>query len=84
MQYKELRELVYNYPTKHKQGFIASEMEEILSKFPGINIEKYNNAMMGNTCLLDENDGIITYHCDLLTALSCGIENRNAKPYEFD
>lgn len=84
MKYKELSDFVYNYSTKHTQGFIKSEMEEVLSKFPGINMEKYNSAMMGNTCMLDENDGIITYHCDLLTALRCGLENRDVKWFEFD
>ena len=84
MKDKKLEELVYNYPTKHKQGFIKSEMEDILTKFPDINIDKYNDAMMGNTCMWNENDGIITYHCDLLTALSCGINGRDVKWFESD
>lgn len=84
MEYKELKDLVYNYPTKHKQGFIASEQKEILSKFPDINMEKYNDAMMGNTCMLDENDGAIIYHCDILKALICGIEQRSLNVFEWD
>lgn len=84
MKYEELRDLVYNYPTKHKEGFIASEEKELLSKFPNINMEKYNDAMTCNTCMLDENDGVITYHYDILKALSCGIENREIRWFEFD
>lgn len=84
MKYKELRDLVYNYPTKHKEGFIVSEENEILSKFPDINMKKYNEAMMGNTCMINEQDGTIIYHCDILKALSCGIEQRDLKPWEFD
>lgn len=84
MNYKELSGLVYNYPTKHKEGFIATEEKDLLSKFPNINMEKYNNAMTGNTCMLNEEDGIIMYHCDILKALNCGIENRDLTIYEWD
>ena len=84
MNYKELSDLVYNYPTKQKAGFIASEEKDLLSKFSDINMGKYNEAMTGNTCMLDENDGVITYHCDILKALRCGIENREIMWFEFD
>lgn len=30
MKYEELRDLVYNYPTKHKEGFIALNLRIIM------------------------------------------------------
>ena len=82
---KKLYDLVYNYPTKHKEGFIQTEQEELIKQFPDINMDKYNNAMMGNTCMMDkETGGFIIYHCDVLTALRCGLENRDMYAWECD
>jgi len=78
-----IEKLINEYPTKYKEGFTPSEEKKLLSKFPDINMDKYNSAMMGNTCMIID-DEIITYHCDMITALKCGIENRNMKWYEFD
>lgn len=80
----DLRDLVYNYKTKHEEGFIQSEIDELLSKFPDFNKDKFDDALMGCTCMYDEEDGFIMYHCDILTAVRCGLENRNIKWYEFD
>jgi hypothetical protein len=79
-----LEEIVYKYPTKHMIGFTELEQKEMLDLFENINMDKYNNAMMGNTCMMDAEDGIITYHCDVLTALKCAIENRNQTLLEWD
>lgn len=79
-----IRNIVYDYPTKSQFGFIQSELKTLLSWFPTINMDKFNDAMMGNTCMLDENDEIINYHCDVYKALICGIENRDLKLEEFD
>ena len=67
---KNIKEKVYNFKTKYKEGFIQSEIETLLKDYPKINIEKFNNALMGNTCMLI-NDEIITYHCDIEKALLC-------------
>jgi len=81
---KELENLVYNYKTTHKQGFLFSEEMEILKQFPDINIDKYNDAMRGNTCQMDEKGGFIIYHCDVFHALLCGLENRDLTLEEWD
>ena len=82
---KKLYDLVYNYPTKNKSGFVSSEQEELLKQFPNINKEKYYNALCGITCMMDkETNGFIIYHCDILTALHCGLENRKMYTYEWD
>ena len=77
------KEKVYSFKTKYKQGFIQSEIDELLEEFPNINMEKFNNALMGNTCMV-KNDEIIQYHCDIEKALYCGMENRNLRNEEWD
>jgi len=82
---KKLYDLVYDYPTKNEYGFIASEQEELLKQFPDINKEKYENALCGITCMMDgKTGGFIIYHCDILIALRCGLENRNPTIAEWD
>jgi len=79
-----LYKLVYNYKTKHKIGFLDYEQDELIKMFPDIDMKKYNDAMMCNTCEKHEKDGFIMYHCDVLTALRCGIEKRDMNLFEFD
>jgi len=82
---KKLYDLVYTYKTKSEYGFISAEQEELLKQFPEINMEKYENALCGITCMMDEEtNGFIIYHCDILTALRCGLENRDMYAYEWD
>lgn len=78
-----LQNMVYKWKTKYEEGFIQEEQEELLKKFPNINMEKYNKAMYGNTCMIRD-DKIITYHCDIYKALLCGIENRELTLGEWD
>lgn len=80
---KCLEDYVNTYPVKSKWGFNPDELKEIISEFPDINMDKFNNAMMGNTCMMEEGQ-IITYPCDVVTALRCGIENRDINLSEWD
>jgi len=82
-QYSELENIVYEYPTKYKEGFLENEEKNLLSKIVGINMDKYYSALQGNTCMLKE-EGIISYHCDILNALVCGLENRDLNFLEWD
>ena len=84
MQKKSLKDLVYSYPTKSKYGFTDSEQKEIIKNFPNINMEKYYSAMFGNTCMMNDDKEIISYHVDVLKALRCGIENRDLNESEWD
>jgi len=81
--YKKLEDKVYKYPTKSKYGFHNDELETLLKDYPDINMDKFNEAMMGNTCMIDEG-GVIMYHCDIFVALKCGIENRELTIEEWD
>lgn len=75
--------IVYNYQTKYKHGFIRSEIQEILDMFPNINKSKFDDALFGITAMIIDNNMII-YHCDIEKALHCGLENRELRSYEWD
>ena len=79
----KLEQKVYEFPTKNKEGFVKAELDTLLKDFPKINTEKFNNALMGNTCMIID-DEIIMYHCDIYKALLCGIENRELRGEEWD
>lgn len=79
-----IKETVDSYKTKYKQGFTSSEVDDIVkTSYSDINMDKFNNALRGNTCMLIDNE-IIFYHCDIIKALKCGVENRDLYPYEWD
>ena len=80
-----LEKLVYGFRTKHKEGFTDRELKRLLSTIgkDNINMEKYNSALTGITCMVIDEEMVI-YHCDVLTALRCGMENRDIKSYEWD
>ena len=76
-------ELVYNYPTKYELGFTNSEIEDVLKKFPNINREYYENALMGVTvCMV--NDEMITFSCDVENALICGLKKTDLVGVKWD
>lgn len=81
--WQEIEDKVYGTRTKHKEGFTNKELELLLSEFPGINMDKVDNALTGITCMMKE-DEIIIYHCDIVKAIVCGIENRELSVTEFD
>ena len=83
MSQSELQQKIYNYPTKYPQGFTHEEVKLILLEYPNINMDKYHEALMGNTCMII-NDNFITYHRDLYNALKCGLENRSLTINEWD
>jgi len=80
---ENIREKVYNFKTKNKEGFIKSEIDALLKDYPNINMDKFNSALTGNTCIMVDNE-IVIYHCDIENSLRCGIENRNLNSLELD
>lgn len=73
MTAKEIEDLVYNHPTKNKHGFSSKEMEDLLSEIEGLDIRKYNEALTGITCMMDEEDGIIVYPVDVVNGIRAGL-----------
>lgn len=80
---KTIREKIHNYKTKYKEGFTQTEIKELLKDYPDINMDKFNSALFGDTCMLKGKE-IIRYHCDIEKALLCGIENRDPYSWEWD
>jgi hypothetical protein len=66
-----IAERVNNYPTKHKYGFIQSEIETLLKEYP-IDKDRFNQSMMGHTCMLIDNE-TIWYHCDIIKAIKYSV-----------
>jgi hypothetical protein len=81
--YKSIEKIVENYPTQHEYGFLWQEIEDLLTNFEGIDMRKFDDALRGNTCMVIDGK-IITYHCDLVLAINCGIEKRDININEFD
>lgn len=83
MYLMSLKETVFNYPTKYVQGFTTAEVKELLKKYPKANLKKFNQALGVHTAIVIDKQ-ILTYHNDVLMALTCAIENRNPNVAEFD
>jgi hypothetical protein len=79
-----LYERVYNYKAKSEYGLVEAEIQDVLKDYPGCNMEKYNDAMMGNTCMVNDDKEVINYHCDVYSAILCGVENRDQMLQEWD
>ena len=84
MNNKELRDKVYNFKTKYEEGFTDNDVKELLKEYPDVSMKHFNDAMMGNTCLLKNNSEVVMYHCDILAALKCGLEKRQLYTHEWD
>ncbi|NRB62855.1 MAG: hypothetical protein HRU40_07480 [Saprospiraceae bacterium] len=83
LKMENIRKKVYNFKTKNKEGFVQSEIDTLLKDYPNINIDKFNSALRGITCMMI-NDETVIYHCDIYKALRCGTENRNLRVWEWD
>ena len=81
----KLRDRVYDYKTKDEHGFSPEELEAIYNEFKDSNPnrERFDDALMGITCMVND-DGLVIYHCDVLSALRCALESRDLNIYEWD
>ena len=79
-----LYERVYNYKSKSEYGLIEAEILEVLKDYPDCNMDKYNDAMFGNTCMVNDDKEVINYQCDVYSAILCGVENRDQTLHEWD
>jgi hypothetical protein len=79
-----LYERVYNYKSKSEYGLIEAEILDVLKDYPDCNMDKYNDAMFGNTCMVNDDKEVINYQCDVYSAILCGVENRDQMLHEWD
>lgn len=63
-----IRDIVYNFETKHKEGFVNSELEDLLKLFPETNRENFIKSFISNTCMIID-DEFVHYHEDVYYAL---------------
>lgn len=77
MNYKELEDKIYNYPTKYPQGLTQSEVIELLKEYPTCNMDRFNYNFMGNTAQLSPDNEVINYHVDVFNALRAGLTDKN-------
>lgn len=83
MNRKQVEQIVDGYKTESERGFSLREIHDISAKFEIKNKEKFGDALRGVTCTTDM-DKIRIYRCDVITAILCGIEDRDMHGYEFD
>jgi len=83
MNNKKLEKLVYDYPTKYKEGFTGKEIMELVAKFPETTYDKVYEKIGVVTCSMRDGQTVI-YHCDVLTGLRCAIEGRDMTVEEWD
>jgi hypothetical protein len=79
-----LYDRIYNYEAESEYGLTQKEIVVVLKDYPECNMEKYNDAMFGNTCMVNDDKEIINYHCDVYSAILCGVENRDQTLQEWD
>ncbi len=81
-----VEELLERYPKANERGFSPDDISNILKFFGDdeINMEKFNDVMMGNTGVVTDGGVFLTYHTDLRRALICGLEGRGLRVGEFD
>ena len=76
--------IVQRFKTQNEFGFTRSEMEELLTRFPALNMSLYNSALMGITCLCDENNEPIYFKHDVQQAIICGMSHQCLGLNEWD
>jgi len=79
---KKLENDVFSYPTKHKMGFIESEIKDLLEKY-GLTEEQWNSKFGIHTVALID-DETVYYHTDVLLTIKLCLQNREMKPFEWD
>ena len=63
-----MKDIVYNFKTKYKEGFVNSELEELLKLFPKADKNKFIKSFVCNTCMVID-DEIIHYQEDVYYSL---------------
>lgn len=79
----DIREQVNSYKTKHKQGFTNEEYMKLLENYPGINMERFWDALNGITATRIDGETVVFPH-DIELAIRCGIEDRTPTTTELD
>lgn len=79
---KNVEEIVNNYPTKHKMGFVGREILALLKEY-NVNDKQFFKKMGPNTVSIIDTE-VVTHHCDILKGLRCVLEDREQTLEEWD
>ena len=72
------------YKTKHKKGFIQSEIKDLLKKeYPTIKAKDFNKSLGVVTGIVIKGD-LVIYRDDVELAIRCCLEKRSVNSFEFD
>lgn len=74
LEVNKITSVVDKFKTKHKEGFVASEIESLLKEH-GINKAKFDEAMGCVTCIVVKKE-IIYYRHDVASALRAVISGK--------
>ena len=80
---QEVHERVYNYPTRHKMGFIREEYMKLLEEYPNINMERFWDLLNGITSM-NVNGETVIFHRDIFIAIVYGVEDRLPNSWDWD
>lgn len=81
---KKVHNLVANFKTKNKEGFTNKEIRKLVAEnFPNVTKEQFYEKLGVNTCMVIDGE-VVTYHCDVETALICLVEGREKNIFEWD
>ena len=81
---KSIRELVYSYPTQDEMGFTEAELVDLLTNFPNLSLEKFNEELGVITCMMNEKGECIIYKHDVLKGLHFSLTNDVQRLIDFD
>lgn len=79
---KTILEKVHSYKTKYSEGFLQSEIQDLLKDYPGIDMVKFDEALNGITCVMIGGK-LVFYPCDVELALRSGIGEK-IHTFEWD
>lgn len=79
----DIREEVNSCLTKNKHGFTRDEYMKLLENYPGINMDRFWDALNGITCMSIDGETVV-FHRDIELAIRCGMEDRSPTLSEWD
>lgn len=80
---EDIRGKINGFKTKYEMGFTAGEIEALLNEFPGIERNRFYDALGVRTVMVIDGE-TITYKYDVELALRCAIDKRNPSIWEWD
>lgn len=69
---KHIRDRVYSFKTKYKEGFTNSEIDTLLEEYPEVNRDRFNDSLIGNA-YMEKGGEMVIYHIDVVIALRYGM-----------